>query len=113
MIIIVLSKRYSDSFLTKKSNSLVKLKRIKMLIIFNSILLIAIYICFTFSAYAYNNFSFYIQLSSIPLILAILQYLKMTLINNETSDPSLFIIKDKIFLFLSLIWLTNFLISKS
>jgi len=111
-LIMIFSKRYSDSFLTKENKKLTNSNEIKLNIKITSLAMILVYIIFTFSSYAYNNFSSYLHLSTIFLILAIVRFVKETLTNKITSDPSSFLLKDFYFLLFSFCWFIFFIISK-
>lgn len=108
-IIIIFSKRYSDSFFAEKK---INRNEIKSLIILTSIILIIVYISFTFSIYAAKNFSPWIHISTLFLTLALVRFVRETIKNKLTSDPSIFILRDHYFLLYSFTWLFFFISSK-
>jgi decaprenyl-phosphate phosphoribosyltransferase len=111
-LIMIFSKRYCDSFLTKENKKLTKSNEMKLNIKITSLAMILVYIFFTFSSYANNNFSSFLHLGTIFLILAIVRFVKETLTNKITSEPSSFLIKDFYFLLFTFGWFISFIISK-
>lgn len=111
-IIIIFSKRYSDSFFSQKKENKINRAKIKSLILLTSIILIIVYISFTFSIYAAKNFSAWIHISTLFLTLALVRFVRETIKNKLTSDPSIFILRDHYFLLYSFTWFIFFISSK-